>query len=229
VIYSCRLFDLWHCDPATDGSDDSCGWFMRARHGSKEVLAEIEERFAYQWSNGVPAGWFDKDGDPNYSTLSIALGMFRIAVSETFGHRSRRAERFMRRHLHEILRFGENNFDSLHSTICQPYGKDRDEKDRIHTAASVVYGWILRADRPWWRQPRWHVHHWKLQIHALQSLKRWLFSRCAKCGGRFPWGYAPVSGSWDSDGPRWFRGEPGVFHHECHGSVVAADVRVNGT
>jgi hypothetical protein len=46
-------------------------------------------------------------------------------------------------------------------------------------------------------------------------LKRWLFSRCAGCGKRFPWGYAPISASWESDGPRWFRGERSVYHHEC--------------
>ncbi len=70
-------------------------------------------------------------------------------------------------------------------------------------------------ERPWWRHPRWHVWHWRIQIPAVQDLKRWLFSRCSKCGGRFTWGYCPVSDSWNGPGPRWFRGEPHTYHHDC--------------
>lgn len=74
---------------------------------------------------------------------------------------------------------------------------------------------LALAPPPRWIHPRWHVWHWKLNIHAVLNLKRWLFSRCAKCGGRFPWRYAPVTNSWYGTGPRWFRGESHVFHHEC--------------
>lgn len=66
-----------------------------------------------------------------------------------------------------------------------------------------------------WRGWRWHFWHWSFQCHPLQNLKRWLFSRCCRCGKGFSWGYAPSSDSWDDDGPRWFRGERGVHHHNC--------------
>ena len=29
---------IWHKDPEKDGTDDSCGWFMRSRHGDKKIL-----------------------------------------------------------------------------------------------------------------------------------------------------------------------------------------------
>lgn len=69
--------------------------------------------------------------------------------------------------------------------------------------------------RPWWRHPRWHFWHWEIQVHAVQNFLRWAFSRCAGCGGRFPWGYAPITHHWQGEGPGWFHGERGVFHHEC--------------
>lgn len=67
-----------------------------------------------------------------------------------------------------------------------------------------------------WRYPvRWHFWHWKLQIHPLQTFKRWAFSQCMKCGKGFAWGYSPVTTNWYSKGPRWFRSEPDVFHSNC--------------
>jgi hypothetical protein len=86
-------------------------------------------------------------------------------------------------------------------------------------------GWCFPG-RPWWRHPRWHVHHWKIQVHPLQMLNRWLFSRCATCGKGFGWGYAPVASGWHPEGPRWFRSEEGVRHHECaHVQVAAVENR----
>ena len=62
---------------------------------------------------------------------------------------------------------------------------------------------------------RWHVWHWRLTVRPTQKLKRWAFSRCQLCGRRFPYGYAPVSNSWDGPGPKWFRNAERVYHFEC--------------
>lgn len=72
----------------------------------------------------------------------------------------------------------------------------------------------LRVREGWRIHPRWHVWHWRFQVHPLQQFKRWAFSRCCKCGRRFTWGYSPM-GPWSGTGPRWFRNEPGVYHHDC--------------
>jgi len=72
--------------------------------------------------------------------------------------------------------------------------------------------------RPWWRHPRWHIHHWQFQIHFLQALKRYLFSRCMKCGGRFTWREAAdgqVIGEWSSKGPSWFKNTERIRHMDC--------------
>lgn len=65
-----------------------------------------------------------------------------------------------------------------------------------------------------------HVHHWSIQVHPAQALRRWLLTRCAGCGKRFAYGYAPVSFQWDkpkrSFWQRWTRGEEGLFHHDEH-------------
>ena len=79
-----------------------------------------------------------------------------------------------------------------------------------------------------WRMRRydlWHVHHWKVQVVVWQRFNRWAFSRCSECGGRFSWGYSPVSNQWGGRGPGWRRPEESVRHHECAGQAKGVSVR----
>lgn len=171
-------------------------------------------------------GLFKPDGLPNLSVAGVVLNLFFIAAGEHFesnGHTNwKRARRWMNEHLFEILHFAENTTDSLFDDItrkfeigCNEEYTKRRRDERIRQMAGSIYSWILRAERPWWKHPRWHFWHWKIQVHALQNLKRWLFSRCNKCGKGFRFGESPVSNSWDAVGPRWFRGEPDVAHGNC--------------
>lgn len=145
--YYPSLVTIWHVDPETDGTDDSCDWFHRD-------LSEAERRAA------------------------------RDLIT--------------------------NDLDNLNGFFGP---SDPDDKDLIMLAQWRVARSFYRP-RPWYRHPRWHVRHWKIQVHFTQKLKRYLFSRCAGCGQRFPWGYAPI-GPWHGGGPRWFRSEESVYHHGC--------------
>lgn len=70
--------------------------------------------------------------------------------------------------------------------------------------------------RPWYKHPRWHIHHWKIQIPFVLYLRRRLFSRCAGCGERFSWRYSPVSTHWGQPRRHWWESEVGVYHHDCY-------------
>ena len=84
----------------------------------------------------------------------------------------------------------------------------------LHKAINAILSQPSRTH--WWQlHPRWHVHHWRIQVHPLQDLKRWLFSRCAGCGKRFAYGYSPCTTQWHGTGPRWFRSETYTYHSEC--------------
>lgn len=209
---------IWHVDPERDGSDDSCGWFARARHGDQAMLEKIRKAFEFEWDADY-GGWFRADGSPRLSTTAIALNMFHTAAWEFFSHNRRRTDAFLKRHLLDLLLFAENNTDSLHDAITQKYGVAKRE-DRIENFAATVFGLILRAERPWYRHPRWHFWHWKVNVEPLQAFKRWAFSRCCTCGGRFAYGESPTTDQWYGKGPRWFRGEELVYHGRC-GSPAA--------
>lgn len=205
---------IWHVDPERDGTDDSCGWFKRARHGDKAVLEKIRKAFDSEWT-GEYLGWFHESGYPKQSVQATTLALFRRAAYIHFNSDWRKTDAFMKRNLLNMIWLAENNTDSLYESLTQKYGPRRARADRVEYFASVIYGCILRWEQKWYQHARWHVWHWKIQIHALQAFKRWAFSRCCKCGGRFTWGYAPTSGSWSGTGPRWFRSESGVYHHDC--------------
>lgn len=246
VIHKYRpsIITIWHNDPEKDGTDDSCGWFMRSRHGDKDVLARIVKRFNEDWdqvfvgsSDTYNRGWFRPSGMPNLSVQAIAINMFFFAACEHFGSDGRtnwkRAKKYIQSHLADILFFAENTTDSMRDGIVFAFGDDgysratgerreRMRKNRIERSAEMVYAWILRSERPWYKHPRWHIHHWKIQVHFTQTLKRWLFTRCCKCGKRFRWGESPVTNSWHGTRPKWFRGERDCFHSRCGHSEPAA-------
>jgi len=53
--------------------------------------------------------------------------------------------------------------------------KEDAEKYREDHFCGILYGIarnILAEKRPWYKHPRWHIHHWRLQIHPWQSFKR---------------------------------------------------------
>lgn len=94
-----------------------------------------------------------------------------------------------------------------------PHGNDPDGWGVVPRAQRAMYEWKSKHGFRW--HPRWHFWHWKIQVHPWQDFRRWLLSRCCRCGKRFAYGESPVSGSWDSKPPRWFRGEEGLWHMDC--------------
>lgn len=197
---------IWHNDPEKDGTDDSCGWFMRSRHGDKKLLEKIVKRFEFDWdrtftsnSSGIQyaCGLFFLNGMPHLSVVGIVLNLFFQAAMEIFGSREK-AVKYIQSNLFEILFFAENPVDSIVNSITLKFGNDERREDRIKNMASIIYGYILRDIRPWYKHPRWHVWHWSFQIHPLQGIKRYLFDRCAICKRGFKWGES-VIGNWDGD------------------------------
>jgi hypothetical protein len=63
---------------------------------------------------------------------------------------------------------------------------------------------------------RMHVHHWRIQLHPYQRLRRRLLTRCTWCGGPSVKGdTVNVSHQWDGPRERWWQGEKGLFHVDC--------------
>lgn len=99
----------------------------------------------------------------------------------------------------------------------EPHYPASREHKAFQPLRSAVQAILCQPSRThWWQiHPRWHLWHWNIQVHPWQQARRWLLTRCCKCGGRFAYGESPVSDSWGSKRPRWFRGEGDVYHMGC--------------
>jgi hypothetical protein len=158
-----KYITIWHVDPCKPGpwrSDDSCGWFMRSGHCDAKGLEQTKKDFEFDWCKEW-GGWFNEDGTPRFSTIAITLNMFRTAAKARLGT-WKKADKFMKKHLLEIIVFAENPIDSMHDSITGRYGFPP-QQERIESAANTVYAYVCRRARPWYKHPRWHVHHWRIK------------------------------------------------------------------
>ncbi len=88
-----------------------------------------------------------------------------------------------------------------------------------HDCGTVCQHWRDGKIRHGWR---FHVHHWRIQIHGLQRLRRRLLTRCSWCGGRERNGDAVNrSHQWDRKPTPWWRGEVGLYHDDCSAVATA--------
>lgn len=225
--YKSPIVTIWHNDPETDGTDDSCGWFIRARHLPAGLLDKVIKEFESEWdrtwqdnddSYRYNCGWFNPDGENVLSVRGIVLNMYLYAAKICLvpnGENPRKAWdkawKFLNKHYAEIMYFAENNRDSMRDTIVRkfsigtntPYTPES-RKEMIRDCASIITTDVMRKLRPWWKHPRWHIHHWSIQFHPLQQLKRRYWDKCSVCGKR------GFKGSAFSD---W--GGSKIWHSEC--------------
>jgi hypothetical protein len=222
--YRTPLITIWHVDPEKDGTDDSCGSFIRQRHLPKDLIEKVRKDFEFEFKHNY---WFNEAGYPKFSTIGVVLDMFSKVVwnvcmwqegDEPTNKASRKHQRFMRKYLWDILHFAENPTDSLHDSITMKYGVESPE-ERVGHFVSVILAWVMRKLRPWWKQPRWHIHHWKIQFHPWQRFYRRYFERCSMCGKR---GFSGAAyGNWDGDK---------IWCEKCNdGTQKNVDQNVRGT
>jgi hypothetical protein len=181
--YRTPIISIWHKDPEKDGSDDSCGWFIRSRHIDPKLIERVRKEFAFNFQHNY---WFTPDGIPKFDTGAVTLNMYSAAAWQIFMYLNNdkpnrnKYRKFMRKYLFDILYFAENPTDSISGSINMRYGKETDET-RINEFTSIVTADIMRKIRPWYKHPRWHIHHWQITFPALKSFYRRYFEKCDRC------------------------------------------------
>ncbi len=236
------LITIWHNDPEKGGSDDSCGWFTPPfSDTTREIVKQLAgDEARHPWFAALDA---KENADPILCERLVFGAIMLVALclkNRGVIWREVSVEDATR----WAARMTHNSVDNFRSSLCFrsgyhsnwyrdgiPNSEKEDQYFRERNAEDffrAIAGLILRDRRWWFQKPKYHIHHWSFQIHPLQHFKRWAFSRCSKCGGRFKWGTPVGSNSWHGTGPTW-RGERDVFHMDCDrpasdGSCVANDL-----
>lgn len=158
--YKKTLVTIWHNDPCTDRTDDSCGWFVRARHVDQVIRENIKKEFRFQLKHHY---WWNENGTMKHSPIATMLMMYRVAAYQHFKNWDK-VDKFTNKHLSEIILFAENDTDCIFT-----YRKLVYKEDQADDFADTVYTDIIRKTRPWYKHPRWHIRHWSIQIHWPQK------------------------------------------------------------
>lgn len=216
--YRETFITIWHIDPEKDGSDDSCGWaWVRLTRKQKVRLKNAS------WSEGQNPHFLCCRNKEWSGTHSDAEALYRglvflvcrvLRLPITFDQAAKYAAEQI--HIRDTGKFGDTFcfLPGYHTNNANDSKEDREE--HFYGILCGVARLILTDRRTWWKHPKWHFWHWKIQCHPLLNFKRWAFSRCCKCGKHFAWGYSPVTNSWSGGGPLWFRSERDVFHSDCN-------------
>ncbi len=214
---------IWHRDPERNGSDDSCGWsypHLSQKHRKRlKAFAWSEARDPYFIAQSGKT-WAGSNSEAEAMYRGLILQVCRVAgVPMTFGEAAKMAS------LHiqcpdccpraDILCFQPGYHTNSKSD-------DREERERhFYGMCCGILKGILASRRPWYRHPRWHIHHWQFQFHPLQRIRRALFDRCEVCHERFSGNEPVMSTCWDTPRPRglsrlaFWRSNTHIRHEKC--------------
>ncbi len=165
------LATIWHVDPESDGSDDSCGWtfpkLTKEQKGNISFLAWCESE----------KPWFQAELSKNASRPADAECLLRgafLAVARSIGAKITWDDACL--WSSELI---HGPVDKFRSSLCHlpgwhsNFGEDRKDQ-RERSAESLFFciaRFILRMRRPWWKHPRWHFWHWKIQFQPVFNSK----------------------------------------------------------
>jgi hypothetical protein len=239
------LIDVWHIDPQKGGRDDSCGYSYVKLNKKQMEWCRKESNSEYDFIFGRYGKVRTTFGVIYYIWTSIAWKKDRkknISFRE-YDEITSLAYNINDNLEHSVNILNSNvglvNYDEVERLSRLYWEKNENEhiriedylfneddlntikrgKDELYTLYCCIYRCYLTFHRPWYKQPKFHIHHWKIRVPLVLKIKRYLFSRCCRCHNMFEWKHITnvVSNQWDSDGPGWFKGEKGLICRKCYG------------
>jgi hypothetical protein len=162
-----EIFSIWHIDPETDGSDDSCGFTYPKLSKQERDRLRSEAEYEYQYYFGREFKTICLETASCYEIIysiwrTIRWRFFRKEVSP--------------RELTEISNLSSSPVDNLRYLV---YASKHD-KDEFVRLWICIYRCQKRFHRRWYQQPKWHIHHWQIRFEWWRTLKRKWKKRNAK-------------------------------------------------
>jgi len=203
-------FDIWHIDAErrTEGqrTDDSCGWFDRRPREYGDAVAyllrdettmhEINLILARKVETLAPYYKGISDRQISYPRLPAAdcLALCLMVTHELENRRWWNGQdgnggasgKLWRKWFTRRRRVDGIAFDLALSPLDNLSSVDSAEE-----VIRLIAGALARRFKPWWKHPRWHIHHWQVNFDLPRNLRR-MFQLCGQCGKRLGFGYCPT-------------------------------------
>lgn len=191
--YGIDILSIWHVDPENfsfkDGSpklggsdDDSCGW-SRPVYSEKQ-RDEMISLAKSMYSDVAPFTYALEKGDanqytsPNPSRFEAVYWCWRAIK-----HHGKSGWRFGRKvtvndynHVMELASAPGDNIGWVFAGV-------KDERTFVDFFM-LVWKNYLRKNRPWYKHPRWHVHHWSITFNIWRDFHARYLRKCECCGER---------------------------------------------
>lgn len=197
---------IWHRDKG--GHDGACNWSW-----PKLTLKQRERIKSFAWREGRERYFLRSSTKKWEGSRTLAEALQRalilhvaqlIGVKMTFDEASKRAAMT----IHDpncVDPAGEFCFLPGYHTNFPDHDTDREREYHFERICTNIAQGILRDRRPWYKHPRWHVHHWRIQIPVLQRIRTFLLDSCRDCKGRFVWQEGWIGYSWNNERRYWLQ------------------------
>lgn len=230
-------FDVWHIDPEKPGTgnrrDDSCGWFDRTAgeysdavtYVTKDTTTMHDVKLVLARRKTVPMPFYEGISEPatnpdevrgyprltQADTLALVLMLARELETRRWwnganGNSGAHASRWRR------MTSRQRNVDGIAFELAVSPLDNLSSVDDPESMVRLIAAALNRKFRPWWRHPRWHVHHWRINFDLVRNVQR-TFQRCGGCRKRLGFGYCPTS-----------NGDGKLYHGACLGVGVGSAV-----
>lgn len=169
-----RIADIWHHDPCTDGSDDSCGWsFPKLTEDQRRQLRYIAQTEAKQrrFLVSPTKEWCGSalEAETLYRGMVLLVAcMLRIRMT------AEQATLYAARKT-----TGNPDIFNGSDALCflpgyhTNYSEDREDlrEDVALQRFCGIARSLLASRRRWWQHPRWHVHHWRVRFTLFRDIR----------------------------------------------------------
>lgn len=206
--YKRPLITIWHNDPENDGTDDSCGWlFPKITKEENEYLDRVAKnqysqmftkRIALKENKSYAYLCYDQDV---YGVIYWMWRHFNKKFNKVVWQYGKPLSNKELNYIYELATNPVDNFQH------RKFSNEKEFRGMIY----LIYRNWKRFHRKWYQHPKWHIHHWNIQFHPFQNLKRRYWDKCCKCGKR---GFrSSAIGDWNGER---------IWHQECDGGFNVA-------
>lgn len=165
---------IWHKDPCSDGSDDSCGWsYPKLSEDQRKAMRNLgfwegqERHFLIHAAKENPGDRLLNESMYRSQILMVARV---LGIKMSFDAAAKMAAE----------KNAMGRCDGMKRMFCflpgwhTNYTEDRvqDRVDQWAQSCMSVARQLLLARRPWYRHPRWHVYHWRITSRTLARIFR---------------------------------------------------------